>query len=253
MECFPIDCVPQPDGSEQCTQGPSLGIPCSFDNATAACPLGSNCNMAASLPPNVGSGVCAPLSTEEGADCSFYVGHPVCGGGLVCLMGRGVCGLGGGLGDPCPIMPDRCDIAQGLACISQVVEPFASTCLPARGPGEHCTSGGECAKGLFCDLHNLQCTPIRPAGTSCRNGNECGEAPFDDFIGVDCVRGACVDTSKAEANCWPNQPHSQCTNGRVCRRTPAAAAAERARLAKAEEARVEAEVGAQGTAVPVPV
>lgn len=253
MECFPLDCNPQPDGSEQCTQGPTLGIPCSFDNATAACPLGSACNMAA-VPPGGGSGVCAPLPTEEGADCSYYVGHPVCGGGLVCLVGRGVCGRSDERGDPCPILPDRCDVTQGLACISQTVEPFASTCLPARSLGEHCTSGGECAKGLFCDLHTLQCTPKRPVGSRCRNGNECGEAPFDDHIGVDCVRGSCVDTSRAGANCWPNLPYSQCTNGRVCRRTPAAAAAERARLAEAEaRSRGRVEMGAQGAAVPVPV
>lgn len=77
-------------------------------------------------------------------------------------------------------------------------------------------------KGLFCDLHELTCKPIYPAGSRCRNGNECGEAPFDDNIGLDCVRGFCVDTSKAGANCWPDVPRSRCTNGRVCRRTAAA-------------------------------
>lgn len=92
-------------------------------------------------------------------------------------------------------------------------------------------------KGLFCDLHNLTCTPIRPVGSSCRNGNECGEEPFDARIGADCVRGSCVDTSKANANCWPNMPYSHCTNERVCRRTAAAAAAERARLEEAARKR----------------
>lgn len=142
MECFPVQCIPQPDGSDSCTQGRSLGIPCAFENATLACPAGSQCNMA-SADPTVGSGVCAPLGTTEGEDCSLYVGQPLCGPGLMCLMGRGVCGFGGESGEPCPIAPDRCDVTQGLACISQTVEPFASTCLPARTLGEHCTSGGE--------------------------------------------------------------------------------------------------------------
>lgn len=142
MECFPTECAPQADGSELCTQGRGLGIPCAFENASVACPPGSQCNMAfADF--SAGSGVCAPLPTAEGDDCMAFVGHPQCGGGLMCLMGRGVCGVGGNLGEPCPILPDRCDVTQGLACIAEVVEPYGSHCLPARGRGEHCTSGGE--------------------------------------------------------------------------------------------------------------
>jgi hypothetical protein len=150
MECFLTECTPDPaDGSERCVQGASVGIPCAFDNATAACPHGSLCNVAAE-DPSRGFGVCVPLPVVEGEECSSFNGHPQCGAGLHCLMGMGVCGKGGGRGQPCPILPDRCDITQGLTCISEAVAPFNSSCLPARGRGERCTSGGEwCVRACF--------------------------------------------------------------------------------------------------------
>ncbi len=144
MECFPVECTPLPDqAAEYCTQGPSLGIPCDFSNATTACPANAACNMAPGNP-SAGAGWCAPLPTTEGADCSFYNGYPQCGAGLMCLMGTAVCGkAAGGLDQPCPLLPDRCDVARGLTCISEQVEPFASSCRPARKAGEQCASGGE--------------------------------------------------------------------------------------------------------------
>jgi len=221
MECFELLC--DLDG-ENCTQGRSTNKLCGIEGSAPTLEAwgcatdGSEiCNN--SLRP-LPSGVCHPPPEEEGADCIFFIdSSTACGNGMLCTMGTGACGFAvGGLGDPCPMPPNRCDMTQGLVCLSQNVEPFQSTCQRPQHLGATCNMGGECGPAAYCDVHDMRCHPIKPAGSRCQAGNECGEAPFDDHLGVDCVRQSCVDTSKEGANCWPGFPKNQCTEGRACRK-----------------------------------
>lgn len=154
MECFTLlNCDAN---GENCQQGPSTGKSCSWEDPSACITGEEICNN--SLQTDLAAGTCVPQPTKEGEDCSGFIGgNSPCGNGMFCLMGKGTCGYGGQLGQLCPILPDRCDVTKGLNCISEAVEPFASSCQLPRRLGEHCNSGGECAKGHYCDLHDLTC------------------------------------------------------------------------------------------------
>jgi hypothetical protein len=199
-QCFQLTCDAQ---GNNCVKGAATGADCS----SAPCPSNQLCEI--NTPPG---GTCETLPTA-GQDCSQYFIGTDCAGPSICILGQGVCGAGGGLGERCPMPPGRCNA--GLTCLSAL--DGTTTCSTPRQAGQACASGGECAPGTHCDLSRLVCTPNAAIGERCQNGNECGEAPFDLERGVDCIKRTCVDTSKAGADCWPNVP-SQCTNGRVCRK-----------------------------------
>lgn len=199
--CYLATCDAQ---GNNCQQGASTGNPCN----QGTCPSGQLC-ITESEP----GGTCAdPL--PAGSSCSEALGGQACAAPTLCALGSGTCATGGGRGQPCELPTGRCNA--GLTCIDPPTGG-PSSCQDPLPVGSDCTSGGDCVKGAHCDLGTLKCTANVPVGGKCQNGNECGEAPFDLGIGVDCVRGTCIDTSKAGADCWPALP-SQCTGGRVCRK-----------------------------------
>jgi hypothetical protein len=107
--------------------------------------------------------------------------------------------------------------ASGLAC--RALTSGENLCSAPLGIGARCVaSSGECGPGAHCNLRTLVCDANRRVGDDCQNGNECGEPLFDRQNGRECVQGECVDTTREGAKCWPNDP-SQCTNGRVCRKS----------------------------------
>lgn len=202
-QCFTMKC----DASgNNCQQDRPTGRTC---NPGETCNAGELCVGGASLP-----ATCQDRVPAGGA-CDSYATNP-CQPGFICQIGTARCVPMPTAGQTCGIPLNGVACAPGLSCIQSA--NGSSLCGASIAIGQHCdSSGGECVKGAHCNLRNLKCEANVGVGDSCPNGNECGEAPFDTGLGLECVQGECVDTSKAGAKCWPNDP-SQCTNGRVCRK-----------------------------------
>ncbi len=184
------------DAKGTCTQGPASGATCNIATGKD-CPTGEIC---ATAPPGPGTCVAA---AKAGEACDGFRGIHMCAPGLTCQRITAKCVAPPGEGELCGFTVPFC--APGLVCRTDSDLAKDGRCGKPSPVGAPCGSGGMCEKGAHCDLRQLKCARNVGPGASCKSGNECGEAPFDVRNGVDCVRGTCVDTTKAGADCWPGE------------------------------------------------
>ena len=182
------------DAKGTCTQGAASGATC--NPPTKDCPSGQICAVGS---PTTGICVTAP---KAGEPCESRGLH-VCAPGLTCQRLTSKCVVPPGEGELCGFTVPGC--APGLVCRTDKDPAKDGRCGKPSPIGGECGSAGMCEKGAHCDLSTLRCAKNVGVGASCKGGNECGEPPFDVRNGVDCVRGTCVDTSKAGGECWPGE------------------------------------------------
>gem|GEM_PF-3992604 len=183
--------------------------------AGQACAMNSECAANLVCVGSGAAGVCG-AAPGEGQACDGALSNLTCAQGLVCQRITMRCVAPPRAGELCGVSPGVAPCAAGLVCLSDPNNPDRDgRCGPARAIGQACGAGGECVAGAHCDLSRLVCARNVGAGADCQNGNECGEAPFDRYNGLDCVRGECVDTSRAGALCWPGEDN-RCVRPLTC-------------------------------------
>jgi hypothetical protein len=197
--CYLQNC----DANGVCQQGAASGAKC--NPPALDCPTNQLCVMG----PSVGQCVAAPGLGEACNDL-------VCSAGLVCQRITIQCVAPPAEGEYCGVTPGAAPCAPGLVCRTNSTNlDLDGRCGKPVAIGGACGSGGECVPGAHCNLSKLVCEKNQTAGESCKNGNECGEFPFDAKNGLDCVRGECVDTTVAGAECWPGPDH-RCKQPLTC-------------------------------------
>ncbi len=178
-------------GEQECGEAPSAGDPC---EAASQCRCNGPEALCQSLGCDLSLGECVPLS-EVGEACSTLdaTGVPDCLAPAWCDGGfdGGICRPPSGDGGPCSSFTD-CQAP--LTCIDAV-------CVPAVGPGEVCTFGGDCIRG---DCVDEVCVPLGATGAACEVDGDCA-------MGLLCFDGACRPFSCPGAACNEATP---CLEGR---------------------------------------
>jgi len=173
--------------------------------AGRACTMNSQCLAGLVCRGEVGAGTCG-AAPGEGEACDGALSNLMCAEGFVCQRITMRCVAPPRAGELCGVSSGLPPCAAGLTCWSDGRSlERDGRCGAALAIGQPCGAGGECVSGAHCDLGRLVCTRNVGAGDSCPTGNECGEAPFDRDNGLECVRGDCIDTSRAGALCWPGE------------------------------------------------
>jgi hypothetical protein len=178
-------------------------------------------------------GTCPAGYTCTGGLCERNVPPPTCPscGDLGCGAGSYCMGYSGGSfctrdcsgANPCPSDFD-CSPLEGGGSVCWPLSNSCSTTGP--GPGEACTSEGECALGNIClddGTTNGNCFELCQSATECTSGQECFELDADISYCADeqtcpvcgalpCDEAAiCLETNDGEGMCAP-----ECSNNIDC-------------------------------------
>jgi len=178
-------------GEQECGTAPRAGDPC---EGASQCRCNGTEALCQTLGCDLSLGECVPLS-EVGEACSTLdaTGVPDCLAPAWCDGGfdGGICRAQSDAGGPCSSFSD---CLEPLTCIDAV-------CVPAVGPGEVCTFGGDCIRG---DCVDGVCAPLAAVGEACEVAGDCQ-------IGALCSDGACQRFSCPGASCSEAAP---CLEGR---------------------------------------
>lgn len=178
-------------GEQECGEAPKAGDPC---EGASQCRCNGPEALCQSLGCDLSLGECVPRS-EVGEACSTLdaTGVPDCLAPAWCdgSFDGGICQAQGGDGEPCLTFTD---CKAPLTCIDAV-------CVPAVGPGEVCSFGGDCIRG---DCVDGVCAPLAASGETC-------EADADCAIGSMCSEGTCRPFVCPGAACSAETP---CLEGR---------------------------------------
>jgi len=178
-------------GEQECGTAPRAGDPC---EGASECRCNGPEALCQTLGCDLSLGECVPLS-EVGEACSTLdaTGVPDCLAPAWCDGGfdGGICRAQSGAGGPCS---NYLDCLEPLTCIEAV-------CVPAVGPGEVCSFGGDCLRG---DCVDGICAPLAAIGEACEIDGDCE-------VGSMCADGACQRFSCPGASCSAAAP---CLEGR---------------------------------------